>query len=38
MPSFGAPAVFGFLEEDERDELGTWTAYQISSRTDLAST
>ena len=37
MPSFEAPAVFGYLEEDECDELGTRTARQSTSRTDVAS-
>lgn len=36
MTSFGAPALFGYLEEDGCDGLGTRTAHQSTSRTDLS--
>lgn len=35
MPSFGAPALFGYLEEDGRDDFGARTAHQGTSRIDL---
>ena len=34
MPSFGAPAVLGYLDEDECDELGEQATHKSTSRID----